>query len=887
VGLPYLQFLGPRGAATVAGSALAAAMVWALAPFVAVGSDHPLEPAFPRLALAVLAGALPLLLLWRSARRRRTRDEALARAIAEDPAHPAGIGDKLQAALHRLAVAGKLAVLPWYVVIGPPGAGKTTAIAQAGLAPLDGAAPGPIDGVGGTRNCDWWLTKDAVLLDTAGRFTMQDGDSASDAAEWRDLLGLLRRRRGRQALNGAIVAVSATDLLAQSEEERRRVGTRVRARLAELHDTLAADLPVYVLVTKLDRLAGFTAFFDDLDAAGRRQGWGATLPLVPPDRRATLAATLATAFDDAMAALNARLIERLQAENDPDRRGLILDFPAQVEALGDPLRAFLYDAFATGIGAWRPHLRGFYLTSAIQTGAPLDRLRRAMARGFGLDLPPLPVEERRDRSYFLQAVVTDTILREAWLAAGPAQAWRRWAARATLATIALATVAGLAVGALAYVENGALLGRVDRVVADFRAAVDVLVAERAADADPRAALPALDALSHLSRTWQASSVPGLDPTDKLRAGLDIGYRHALETLLLPRLLGRIEDRMAAGADRPDRLYQALRTYLMLGGQGPFAAGEISSWLVADARSLLPLPDDAGRRAALEGHIGALLREPPPPLPLHGPLVERVRAILNSVPLPERAYAVARSVAAGMGVPDWRVEALAGPADLWFASASDAPDYGRVPGIYTYDGFRRGLLPVLYDLSASIAADLWVLDPTARPEAPKETQAALVRAVLDLYLDDYAMAWDDMLRDLALATPDSDDEAEAMAAALAAPNSPLLVVLVSAIIETALDRPAEDAVAREAEGKIEDLLGGERPWRRVDGRFARLRDALAGDDVLAPPSGTLALLNRLETLGRFDRPLPAIPTTDHPMSACLAPAALPDGGDADAAAAMDE
>jgi type VI secretion system protein ImpL len=35
-----------------------------------------------------------------------------------------------------------------------------------------------VRGVGGTRNCDWWFTDQAVLIDTAGRFVTQDSDAS-------------------------------------------------------------------------------------------------------------------------------------------------------------------------------------------------------------------------------------------------------------------------------------------------------------------------------------------------------------------------------------------------------------------------------------------------------------------------------------------------------------------------------------------------------------------------------------------------------------------------------------------------------------------------------------------------------------------------------------
>jgi type VI protein secretion system component VasK len=53
----------------------------------------------------------------------------------------------------------------------------------------------------------------------------------------------------------------------------------IRQRAAELNRHLGISLPVYLLVTKVDLVAGFREYFDDLDAAGRRQVWGTTFAL--------------------------------------------------------------------------------------------------------------------------------------------------------------------------------------------------------------------------------------------------------------------------------------------------------------------------------------------------------------------------------------------------------------------------------------------------------------------------------------------------------------------------------------------------------------------------------------------------------------------------------
>jgi type VI secretion system protein ImpL len=207
--------------------------------------------------------------------------------------------------------------------IGAPGSGKTTALINSGLHfPLaERFGHEAIAGVGGTRNCDWWFTDQAVLLDTAGRYTTQESDREADSAAWQGFLKLLSKFRPRRPINGALVTMSVADLLQQSPAEMETHAKALRTRIQELHEGLNVRFPIYVLVSKTDLLPGFMEFFAECGREEREQVWGTTFPLVGKE------GNVLTELNERFAALekriNDRLVDRLQHERDPQKRALL------------------------------------------------------------------------------------------------------------------------------------------------------------------------------------------------------------------------------------------------------------------------------------------------------------------------------------------------------------------------------------------------------------------------------------------------------------------------------------------------------------------------------------------------------------------------------------
>ena len=231
--------------------------------------------------------------------------------------------------------------LPWYVIIGPPGSGKTTALLNSGLKyPLsEKLGEQAIQGVGGTRNCDWWFTDQAVMIDTAGRYITQDSNKDIDASAWLNFLSLLKKYRKRQPINGVFIAISASDLLVQSKAKRLEHVAAIKQRIKELHERLGIHFPIYVIVTKTDLVAGFESFFSDLDSEDRKQPWGMTFDLTESES-STPASGFDNQFDGLMQRLNQQVLKRVHNERNAERAAAINSFPTQMQLFKDTLGEF-------------------------------------------------------------------------------------------------------------------------------------------------------------------------------------------------------------------------------------------------------------------------------------------------------------------------------------------------------------------------------------------------------------------------------------------------------------------------------------------------------------------------------------------------------------------
>jgi type VI secretion system protein ImpL len=809
------------------------ALVWWLGPLLAIGESRPLDPVWIRvLIVALLWGIFFGRLAWVSWRRRRT-NAALLQGLSAGPSasdkEAQVLAARFNEAVQRLKASGGrsglaalwgggqyLYELPWYVFVGAPGSGKTTALKNAGLQFLltDASGQGAVQGVGGTRNCEWWFTQDAVLIDTAGRYATQESDKDVDASAWDNFLALLKRTRPRQPINGVLLTVNVQDLLQQGPTERQDHAAKLRARLSELRTKLGVQAPVYVLVTKADLIGGFNETFEALNKDERDQVWGYTFAADRPAGADPLA-DLDMLTQQLQQRLVEQLVERLEAERDVIRRSAIFGFPQEFAALQPVLAEFLRLVFSGGgTVEVAPRVRGVYFTSGTQEGTPIDRVMGALGRSFGIDARSAAIAPGRGKSYFLHRLLKEVVFAERGLGAfDPVAERRRRMLRASaMAVMGVVTVA-LAVGwAISRSNNLDHASQVMARLPEIKQAVAGLPPPSSADVSPLAVPLAQLRDAAQAEGYEIDAPPvlhglGLYQGDKLDAGAQIAYRRLLEKTLVPRVARRLEEQLrAANKDNLEYAYEALRAYVMLHQPEHFDAESLKAWISADwdTNYARMAPD---RRSQLDTHLDAMLARGAPraSVPRDDALVASAREMLVGYPLEYRVFSrTQRDYRPGV-VPDFAVAGAAGPnAAQVFMRASGEPLTRGVSGLYTRAGYRTIVLPAIQRVTPLLAAEEpWVLGLKADPARLRDAAAgdALTDKVKRLYFAKYIEAWDKYLADVRLVPLNDPERALAVSRLLSTVDSPLTGYLRGVTEETTL---TEEAAAPAAPGVLDKL-----------------------------------------------------------------------------------
>lgn len=832
--LSVIGFIALAAFLCLGAQALELALVWALAATAAVGATGGAvwwwRRRRARAQAAQLGGAI-----------RADASAAPARAGAANREEVAIVRDKLFAAIETIKgsrlgqVAGAAALyeLPWYMVIGNPAAGKSSAITHSGLQfPLGDSQI--VRGVGGTRNCDWFFTTEGILLDTAGRYSVID----ADRAEWFGFLDLLKRHRRQAPINGIIVAVSVAELRGDDPNLGINLAHSLRSRVQDLTERLEVFAPLYIVFTKVDLIAGFGDFFGDAERSERERVWGATMPYKRKAGSQDLLGFFDQGFDELVSGLNDMSLANMAHQRRSQMPAGVFTFPLEFAALKPSLRAFVATLFAENPFQFQPVFRGFYFTSALQEGEPVKTSSQRIAQRFGLQFsePPAPLHGRQ-HGFFLRELFGKVIFADQDLVAQYASKRKTQLKYAAFFATMLLFGACLGGWSWSYMGNRQLL-------ANVQADLDQVVRLQEKRLDLQSRLEALEILQDRieqleryrdSRPWSLRM--GLYQGDFIERKLREEYFAGAREVMVKPVTARIEALLAEMNGNPEQLaaaprvveaaaapvaasvpaqpyqeasaasvedaYNALKTYLMLSDKAHAEPGHLNDQLTRYWRGWLEgnrgaMPREQMIRSAerLMTFYLAQLDDPSWPrieqkLSLVEQARENLRRVVRGLPARERVYADIKARAATR-FPAMTVARIVGEQDQAVVAGSYA-----IAGGFTRQAWDKFVAQAFREAAnRELQSADWVLKTATRDDltlegSPEQIQKGLV----DMYKAEYTREWQKFLLGVAIGELRGFDGAVAAMNRLGDPHSsPIAKLLNTSYQETSWDNPSASAGA---------------------------------------------------------------------------------------------
>jgi len=870
-----IEFFKNRVVISIIGLIIVSLLIWFIGPAIKFGENNyaPLGSAVARLiVIMVIIVAWGLNNLREQLQDKKQNEELVediqdnqnATAYGQNSEEMQQINERFSEALttlKQLKFKGRgskkaLYELPWYIIIGPPGSGKTTALINSSLDfPLaEKFGKGALQGVGGTRNCDWWFTNEAVLIDTAGRYTTQDSHKVADSSAWEGFLTLLKKNRRRRPINGAIVAISLQDLLTQSEEERILHARTIRNRIDELMDKMEIRFPIYLMFTKSDLVSGFTEFFEDLSKDEREQVWGISLPNAPNPDQGPDFDYLEGEFQGLIKRLYERVIWRMHHERDAKRRGAIQGFPQQFENLKPIIDDFVKQTFVKNRYHFQPYLRGVYFSSGTQDGNPIDRLMTSVSSSFGFARELVQQSYQQGKSYFLGQLFRNVIFPESELV-GSNRRYEmiiRWSQRTGYVGLAALAVIMFVVWAGSFTRHEMFMNEVESYIAEYNSENKRLTAW---SNDIRSILPVLNALANAGVVYDQEGHPWLSGMGMYDGNVDDAadraYQAKLQQLLLPKLLNYLEVYLKQGHQGGD-LYNTFRTYMMFNKLEYLDSQLVIEWF--SNRWGKELRGQATKRKELKKHLTALLASEIEPAELNKRLVQSTRSLLLRVPVSQRVYSRVRTNPHFNQQIDMFNEFGETVRTTYQADAKRS-DAMLTPLLFTIEGYENIDLSPDSQILKDVVNERWVLSDSEseKVDFAKDDLDEISEKVKSHYLAEYRAHWENIFNNLEVKSFQDLRHANTVLTSFTDPvYSPILAILQVSSTNTQLSSQLlanlSDDNQQGKKGKLAAFAASKAKWTVVDKSFRDVNKLLR--ESKKSPAPVSAIIQRIQMMQEF-------------------------------------
>jgi type VI secretion system protein ImpL len=220
--------------------------------------------------------------------------------------------------------------VPWYLVVGNPGAGRSTALHAMNLTWKHG--DGPLKTGLPTQLATYWLPDECVIIEPEGAVM----GPRKDPENLKALLDELGSKRPRESIDGVLLVFSVADFIDLDDNQLAEYANAHRQALVEIGKRLHTDVPVYVVLTRYDTLWGFAEVFQWSAERQREEPWGFTLPPDTPTQESL--PRIQKELEGLSARFEAYCLAKLSGEDAAEVRTRAFQHLAEVRMLKEKLQ---------------------------------------------------------------------------------------------------------------------------------------------------------------------------------------------------------------------------------------------------------------------------------------------------------------------------------------------------------------------------------------------------------------------------------------------------------------------------------------------------------------------------------------------------------------------
>ena len=730
---------------------------------------------------------------------------------------------------------------PWFLMLGLPRSGKSSLLQRACPASkLNARLNHELATLHKGQKVDCWLGDEAVVVDPDGDLLFQpqmsgEDDASPDARLWHHLLGWLTNRCSRQPLNGLVLMLDVAWLSTAGATRRRHCAQLLRERLQDIASTTHTRLPVYVVLTHVDNLDGFSAFSQQLDPAARQSLLGVRFSTEALQDRGypdDIAAFIDLWLNDLTGFLRATSL----AHTGNDSAVSAFLFIRQLAGLKPFIQTLLEEIVPDDSAALFP-LQGLWLSSVYQQGVTSDAFADAVSRRYSLPVPLHAATRGDSTTFFVRDFFTRIVFPGSNLTGENRQYQRTRRRRMAMLSgvTLLAVVLSLMTLHHFYRLNATAGHQVLTRVQRFSATDE----RGTPQTSPVSQLPRLNLIREAALSYgdYRSRNPlfadmGLYQGARIGPCVETSYLALLQQQFLPAVLaGLVQDLQQAPAASEEKM-SVLRVMRMMedaSGRSIPLVEQYMAWRWQKA-----FPEQGPVQQQLMQHLDYALRHTdwhqarsqkvPAAVSAWKPFAQPVadaQQELSRQPLYQRMYQGLMVRATATLPADLRVQDETGQSFDSVFVLRDA-HAGTVPRLFTWSGYRdffRGQNSTLFDLTA---LDAWVLGQHEQVQLSEADRSEIQRQVSDRYISDYTGHWQKLLSALDIQPFDSPEQALSVLNTITGDEQPFRHI-VSLLSDNTAVRP----LTGKGEAQQRDTLS------RIARPFTQLDDTLKGHGDSAP------------------------------------------------------